>query len=520
MTNSAIAPATSPDPDLRRSSPGTSWDSGSNVSPGLSRLRAGLCRYADGAAGAPQIASITVGGQTVTGSTFANNTSSTTRTHVQYHGSGRRRHGFGLHGRRHHAHRHGNGFLGGHDHHGDHQRHDQDRRRQPQSSPSSRRRPKRRSIPISPSVRRAVTARAAEYSVPASSINSAASAGTTLSIGLLVLAQPASSAQVGVPYTYTVQTNAPSGDTVTVTPVTLPAGMQFNGANTFTWTPTNAQVNTAPDVRAPRSPTPTATRPRSVRSDISVILGLAPVEVPVNTTSGGNVTVSFSGNQVEVYDNIAKAVLSKATFKSTDADHDRFARRPGEQRVDRAPQQRQRRDSEGDAGPGATAARRTTRSPWLGRAGPTRSPLAGSTVTANGLATQLTDVQKLTLNGRRRQQLLHAQFQQPCPPAIVDAGGYNTLDFSHDTAGVNVNLGLDKGQAQSIAPWNTTLVDLRRDQQADRLGTMPTSSPAARRRRRRSSAGRATIRSPAAAATTSSWAAAATTRSSAARAGI
>ena len=31
------------------------------------------------------------------------------------------------------------------------------------------------------------------------------------------------------------------------------------------------------------------------------------------------------------------------------------------------------------------------------------------------------------------------------------------MDFSHDTAGVTVNLGLDKGQAQSIAPWNTTL---------------------------------------------------------------
>ncbi len=53
--------------------------------------------------------------------------------------------------------------------------------------------------------------------------------------------------------------------------------------------------------------------------DISVILGLAPVAVPVNSSLGGNVTVSFSGNQVLVYDNIAKAVLSKATFNSTEA---------------------------------------------------------------------------------------------------------------------------------------------------------------------------------------------------------
>ena len=57
----------------------------------------------------------------------------------------------------------------------------------------------------------------AQFPIAASSVNSPASAGTALTIGLAVLAPPASTAQVGVPYTYTVQTNAPSSDTVTVT---------------------------------------------------------------------------------------------------------------------------------------------------------------------------------------------------------------------------------------------------------------------------------------------------------------
>ena len=56
-----------------------------------------------------------------------------------------------------------------------------------------------------------------QFPIPASSVDSPASAGTALTIGLLVLAPPISTAQVGVPYTYIVQTNAPSGDTVTVT---------------------------------------------------------------------------------------------------------------------------------------------------------------------------------------------------------------------------------------------------------------------------------------------------------------
>ena len=118
-----------------------------------------------------------------------------------------------------------------------------------------------------------------EYSIAAGTDSSPASAGTALAIGLVVLAQPASSVQVGVLYTYVVQTNAPSGDTVTVTPVTLPTGMQFNGSNTFTWTPTSGQLNTAPAFEA--SVTDSLGNSVAIGPlDISVIIGLAPCRSP------------------------------------------------------------------------------------------------------------------------------------------------------------------------------------------------------------------------------------------------
>ena len=118
----------------------------SSAQPGLSGLRAGLCRSA-GAADR----SISVGRQDRHGSTFANNSTHRHRTLLQYHGSGQRRHGFGLHGRRRHAIATGTVATGATtitaDHHGT--------TRSPTaatSSPSSRRSPHRpcRSMPIGP----------------------------------------------------------------------------------------------------------------------------------------------------------------------------------------------------------------------------------------------------------------------------------------------------------------------------------------------------------------------------------
>ena len=84
------------------------------------------------------------------------------------------------------------------------------------------------------------------FFVPAGSAVSTASNGVTITIGLFVLAQPVDEARVNALYTYTVQTNAPAGDLITVTPVTLPPGMTFDGTSTFSWTPTASQLNTSP----------------------------------------------------------------------------------------------------------------------------------------------------------------------------------------------------------------------------------------------------------------------------------
>ena len=155
----------------------------------------------------------------------------------------------------------------------------------------------------------------------------------------------------------------------------------------------------------------------SAGTQLQVAASLAVFQIPVNAGLGGNVTVSFSGNQVEVYNNLTHAVLSSATFHATDT-----------VQVD------------------CPAGQANSVSVDLPNTASAPLPLAVSVQGDSG-----------------------------------DPGGYNTLDFSHDTAGVDVNLNFDKGQAQAIAPWNTTLsisgviADLNGTEYADVL----TGGPAA-----------------------------------------
>ena len=81
---------------------------------------------------------------------------------------------------------------------------------------------------------------------------SPASSGIQVNVfhGLSVTSTVPATAQVGVPYTYTVATNAPTTtgfvDAVTVTPGSEPAGMTFDSSTqTFSWTPTAAEVTSA-----------------------------------------------------------------------------------------------------------------------------------------------------------------------------------------------------------------------------------------------------------------------------------
>ncbi|MGA2255731.1 MAG: peptidylprolyl isomerase, partial [Thermoguttaceae bacterium] len=288
-------------------------------------------------------------------------------------------------------------------------------------------------------------------------VDSLSSPGVQLQVftSLAVTSTPAASATVGVANTYTVQTNAPGGDAVTVTPGTLPTGMQFSATTqTFTWTPTSSQANTALAFSA--SVSDSLGNAASIGPvDISVAAVLSPVQIPANSSLGGNVTVSFSGSQVEVYDNIANVLLSKVTFKSTDTfTVDCPAGQANSVSVvlpnsasAPLPQEVLVQGLSGSTNNHVTV---------VGTAGANTFTLAGSTVTANGLKTMIATVQKLTLNGGGGNDY-YTLNSGAVPTSIIDTGGYNTLDFSHDTAGVTVNLSLDKGQAQSITPWNTTL---------------------------------------------------------------
>ena len=80
-------------------------------------------------------------------------------------------------------------------------------------------------------------------------------AGVQLQVYQSGVTSTRTSAKVGQAYTYTVQTNAPSGDTVTVSRATCP-GMTYARRQTFTWTPASPGEYGAEFTRGFRRPGP------------------------------------------------------------------------------------------------------------------------------------------------------------------------------------------------------------------------------------------------------------------------
>jgi cyclophilin family peptidyl-prolyl cis-trans isomerase len=296
-----------------------------------------------------------------------------------------------------------------------------------------------------------------QFPIASNTLDSPISTGTNLTIGLAVLEPPASEVQAGVQYTYIVATNAPSGDTVTITPVTLPAGMVFTAPATFTWTPSSSQVGTSPTFSATLTDAQGNTATIGPVG-ISVILGLAPSQVPVNVTLGGDATVLFTGDNVLVYDNIGKAVLSDATFKSTDTVEVDLPAGQANSVLVIMPNSANAPLPEEvfvNGASGSTENRVTV----LGSNSGNSFVLNGESATDNGMDTQMANVQTLSLAGLGGNNY-YTLTNSVAQTWVVAGGGNNTLDFSHDTAGVDVNLGLDGGQLQTIAPWNNNTLSI------------------------------------------------------------
>ncbi len=177
--------------------------------------------------------------------------------------------------------------------------------------------------------------------------------------------------------------------------------------------------------------------------------------IPTNTSAGGNVTVYFSGSNAIVYDAITHSVLAQAAFNSSSTvEVDAPAGQANNVLIllpSSASAPLPQLVLVGGAD-GSTDNQVTV----FGTNNANTFTLSGNTVTANGLQTQISHVQNLTLAGRGGNDD-YTLDSSNTPTWVVDTGGYNTMDFSKDSGAVNVNLGLDRGQAQSIAPWNTTL---------------------------------------------------------------
>ncbi len=84
--------------------------------------------------------------------------------------------------------------------------------------------------------------------------------------------------------------------------------------------------------------------------------------------------------------------------------------------------------------------------------------LNNTSLVAGGLTIGYTNLQGITLKGGTGADN-YVLNSSPASVKIIDAAGVNALNFSGDTAGkgITLNLGLNAGQAQTIAPWGKTL---------------------------------------------------------------
>lgn len=269
-----------------------------------------------------------------------------------------------------------------------------------------------------------------------------------------ITSTPSSYVRLGQAYTYNVTTNSPAGQTLTYSLTTAPDGMTI-GQNTgvLTWPNATPAGDQSVVVRVADA-AGNATTQNFILHVLDANSG--PV-IDLPTVSGGaRVTLRRSGANLQLVNDRTGALLYNEALASTlsmkilgvagQSDQLSIALNSGGNFSLPGGIIFQG----GSGGTDTLIIHGTTAADTL--------EVNGDTVTANGLATTLSGMQQLRLEGDAGNDT-YKLTSSSIPVSVVDSAGLDKLDFSAITGskGVTLDLGKNAGQTQTIAPWNTTL---------------------------------------------------------------
>ena len=260
-------------------------------------------------------------------------------------------------------------------------------------------------------------------------------------------------ASVGRQYAYNVATNLVSGVPVNYSLTTRPAGMTIDSAGHIRWTPQpNQWPSQAVTVRLTDMVGNVARQSFRVNVADSTqdFVANAVVDLPADA-SGSQATLRRSGTKIELVNDRTGLILFTQPVNRTlsmqvlgGSQADRLTVSFAGGSFDFA----DGLDFEGGGGSNTLVVR--------GGSGSDVVQVSRTSIVAGALTITPSGLAGIRLEGGPG----HTTFRlssSAVPVSVVDTGGSTALDFSKATGGVTVNLGLNAGQTQTIAPLRTTL---------------------------------------------------------------
>lgn len=196
----------------------------------------------------------------------------------------------------------------------------------------------------------------------------------------------------------------------------------------------------------------------SPATQIMVFDILPAVVLPTDTAHGTDVTVRISGNQIILHDNHANHDLgTPVTFTANSALPITLPDGQSNLVTIQVPSGDNLLLPESIIVQGG-AHPTNNKAVVQGTAAGDSFTVTNGSVVDRGLTTTLVGVQQLALSDAGGNDTYRLNSSN-IPVAIADTAGNDSLDFSAASAGIAVNLGLDRGQTQAIAAWtnNATL---------------------------------------------------------------